>query len=149
MMMYSLITMLLHSIGVVRSLVTQDRLSAYLKSTHVIRTGTKGSRIVPLPRAVPGCGTGPQSFEADPSGPMALHVHRDRDKIIEVLDGTFRFQCDGDVFEITRGITVVVPRGVTHGWVNLGSEPARLLFSFVPGGVDDSFEAHGASLQDE
>lgn len=82
------------------------------------------------------------------SGPP-LHVHNERDEIFEVLEGRFRFICAGEIFDITEGTTVVVPRGVAHAWVNLGSRPARLLFSFVPGGIDDLFEEIGRTPPDE
>lgn len=72
------------------------------------------------------------------SGPPR-HLHRDREEIFEVLWGEFRFLCAGEVFDISVGTTVVVPRGVEHAWANLGIRPARLLFTFVPGGIDDFF----------
>jgi quercetin dioxygenase-like cupin family protein len=70
-----------------------------------------------------------------------LHFHKERDEIFEVLDGQFRFQCGREEFDVAPGTTVVVPRSAVHGWVNLGpgSGPARLLFTFVPGGIDDFF----------
>jgi hypothetical protein len=30
-----------------------------------------------------------------------------------------------------------------HGWVNVGPGPARILFTFVPGGIDDFFRLIG------
>jgi len=57
-------------------------------------------------------------------------------EIFEVLAGSFRFHCAGDEFDVAPGTTVVVPRSAVHGWVNLGLGPARLLFTFVPGGID-------------
>jgi hypothetical protein len=35
-----------------------------------------------------------------------------------------------------------------HGWVNLGAGPARLLFTFVPGGIDDFFPLIGQTPPD-
>jgi hypothetical protein len=37
----------------------------------------------------------------------------------------------------------VIPRNSVHGWVNLGSEMARLLFIFTPGGIDEFFPQIG------
>jgi quercetin dioxygenase-like cupin family protein len=56
-----------------------------------------------------------------------------------VLEGRFRFHCEGEEFEVTPGTTVIVPRNAVHGWVNLGPGPARLLFTYVPGGIDEFF----------
>lgn len=124
------------------------------------------SKVVRLPRAVAGSAGGQQWVEIPPGDLMALrihsrgdgaaltivearvlpysgpplHVHQARDEIFEVLDGMFRFQCGDDVVDLAPGTTIVVPRGMPHAWVNLGARPARLLFSFVPGGIDELFE---------
>jgi quercetin dioxygenase-like cupin family protein len=68
-----------------------------------------------------------------------LHYHKDREEIFEVLEGKFRFHCAGEEFEASPGTSIVIPRNSVHGWVNLGPEPARLLFTFVPGGIDEFF----------
>jgi quercetin dioxygenase-like cupin family protein len=70
-----------------------------------------------------------------------LHFHKEREEIFEVLEGGFRFHCAGEEFDVAPGTTVVVPRNAVHGWVNLGPgrAPARLLFTFVPGGIDEFF----------
>lgn len=81
------------------------------------------------------------------SGPPA-HLHKYRDEIFEVLEGRFLFQCADDTFAVSPGTTVVVPRGVAHTWANISPSPARLLFSFVPGGIDDLFEEIGKTPPD-
>jgi mannose-6-phosphate isomerase-like protein (cupin superfamily) len=81
------------------------------------------------------------------SGPP-VHLHKDREEIFEVLDGEFRFRCAGEEFDVTPGTTVVVPRGAEHGWVNLGPRPSWLLFTFVPGGIDDFFAEIGRTSPD-
>ncbi|MET0220954.1 MAG: cupin domain-containing protein [Tardiphaga sp.] len=124
------------------------------------------SKVVRLPRAVVSSAGSQQWIEIRPGDLMALrihsrdvngaftivearvlpysgpplHVHHERDEIFEVLDGLFRFQCGDDVFDLAPGMTIVVPRGMPHAWVNLGPRQARLLFSFVPGGIDELFE---------
>ena len=76
------------------------------------------------------------------SGPP-LHYHQEREEIFEVLDGEFRFHCGGEEFDLGPGSSVVVPRDSAHSWVNLGARPARLLFTFVPGGIDEFFPQIG------
>ncbi|MCM3627066.1 cupin domain-containing protein [Paenibacillus glycanilyticus] len=76
------------------------------------------------------------------SGPPK-HFHKEREEIFEVLEGTFRFQCGEDDFEVTPGTSVVVPRGVPHAWTNVGTESGRILFTFAPGGIDDVFAKIG------
>jgi mannose-6-phosphate isomerase-like protein (cupin superfamily) len=67
------------------------------------------------------------------------HLHKEREEVFEVLEGAFRFRCAGEEFDVAPGTTVVVPRGVEHAWANIGSRHARLLLTFVPGGIDDLF----------
>jgi mannose-6-phosphate isomerase-like protein (cupin superfamily) len=76
------------------------------------------------------------------SGPP-LHYHKDREEIFEVLEGRFRFHVEGEEFEVGPGRSVVVPRNTVHGWVNLGPGRARLLGTYVPGGLDDFFPQIG------
>ena len=72
-----------------------------------------------------------------------VHLHKEREEIFEVLDGEFRFRCAGEELDVAPGTTVVVPRGVEHGWVNLGQRTVRLLLTFVPGGIDNFFPEIG------
>lgn len=76
------------------------------------------------------------------SGPP-LHYHEDREEIFEVLEGRFRFHCAGEEFEVGPGTSIVVPRNTVHGWVNLGPGRARLLGTYVPGGIDEFFPQIG------
>ena len=72
-----------------------------------------------------------------------LHYHQDREEIFEVLEGRFRFYCEGEEFEVGPGTSVVIPRNSVHGWVNLGPGTARMLFTFMPGGIDEFFPLIG------
>lgn len=78
------------------------------------------------------------------SGPPK-HFHKDREEIFEVLEGTFRFTCGEDEFDVIPGTSVVVPRGLPHSWANVGSETARILFTFAPGGIDEFFVKIGST----
>jgi quercetin dioxygenase-like cupin family protein len=78
-----------------------------------------------------------------------LHYHKEREEIFEVLEGRFRFHCAGEEFEVTAGTSVVAPRNAVHGWVNMKPEPAQMLFTFVPGGIDEFFPLIGRTPPDE
>ncbi|MET3849346.1 cupin domain-containing protein [Paenibacillus sp. OAE614] len=77
------------------------------------------------------------------------HIHKEREEIFEILEGTFRFQCGEDEFEATPGTSVVVPRGLPHAWANVGPEIGRILFTFAPGGIDDFFREIGLHSLEE
>ncbi|MFC4807707.1 cupin domain-containing protein [Paenibacillus sp. GCM10023250] len=67
------------------------------------------------------------------------HIHKEREEVFEILEGTFRFQVGEEEFEATPGTSVVVPRGIPHAWANVGHDTGRILFTFAPGGIDDFF----------
>jgi mannose-6-phosphate isomerase-like protein (cupin superfamily) len=47
----------------------------------------------------------------DPMIGPPMHIHRDADEVLYVLEGTVDFQCDGKRFRTGRGGLVVIPRG--------------------------------------
>jgi mannose-6-phosphate isomerase-like protein (cupin superfamily) len=60
------------------------------------------------------------------------HRHREQEEAFFVVDGAFDFQVDGRTFRGDPGAYVLVPRGTMHGFVPVGSEPARLLVLHSP-----------------
>ncbi|QQO35368.1 cupin domain-containing protein [Bradyrhizobium diazoefficiens] len=72
------------------------------------------------------------------SGPPA-HFHKERDELFEILEGTFRFRVGDDQFDAPAGTSVVIPRGVGHTWANVGTNQARILLIFTPGGMEEFF----------
>lgn len=45
-----------------------------------------------------------------------LHVHHQENETFVILEGRFRFQCDGKTFEAGVGETIHLPRGTVHGF---------------------------------
>ncbi|MED1791379.1 cupin domain-containing protein [Brevibacillus nitrificans] len=82
------------------------------------------------------------------SGPPQ-HFHKEREEVFEILEGTFRFQCGDEVFDAKPGTSVVVPRGVPHAWANIGKEIGRILFTFIPGGIDEFFVQIGRTAPND
>jgi mannose-6-phosphate isomerase-like protein (cupin superfamily) len=69
------------------------------------------------------------------------HMHSREDEIFYVLEGTYEVHC-GDVRRtISAGACAVLPRGVPHGFRNIGLAPARLIFVITPSGLEDYFIA--------
>jgi quercetin dioxygenase-like cupin family protein len=55
-----------------------------------------------------------------------LHLHREEDEAFFVLDGTMRFRCGEDEFELGAGDFMLVPRGVPHAF-RVGPQGVRAL----------------------
>jgi quercetin dioxygenase-like cupin family protein len=61
-----------------------------------------------------------------------LHRHSDQDEMLYVIDGELLYSVGGTERRITRGATIVTPRGVPHAFVVV-SDTARLLCLQTPG----------------
>jgi quercetin dioxygenase-like cupin family protein len=75
-----------------------------------------------------------------PGGEPPLHVHAREDETFYVLEGELTFQRGAERIEAGPGDTVVMPRGVQHGFA-VRSETATLLQVFTPGGLEGAFRS--------
>jgi quercetin dioxygenase-like cupin family protein len=73
------------------------------------------------------------------SGPPR-HVHTREDEVILVLEGTVRFEADGEHTVGGPGTAVFVPRGVPHSF-RVESEVAVTLAIITPGAFEQMFRA--------
>lgn len=86
-----------------------------------------------------------------PRAGTPLHIHHTSDEVIHVRSGTFRFRTGDDAMEVEAGGWVFVPRGLVHGWRNVGAEPGDLSFVFTPASGAVCFEElreHGRPIPD-
>ena len=71
------------------------------------------------------------------------HVHYGCDELFYVLEGQFLFLVGDRQFSGPPGTFVFIPRGTVHAAKVVGSEPGKVLVSYVPGGQELSFEEFG------
>ena len=79
------------------------------------------------------------SGQTPPLGGPPLHLHVSDSETFYVLDGTFIFELDGEIFNANVGDVVHIQPGVKHLYQNVGAEPGKLLLVVSPGGLDDFF----------
>ena len=65
------------------------------------------------------------------------HIHHQETEAFYVLEGTFEFVRDEGTVRAGAGDYVHIPRGVVHGFTNVGVAPARLLGIVTPGGLHE------------
>jgi mannose-6-phosphate isomerase-like protein (cupin superfamily) len=65
------------------------------------------------------------------------HVHREHDEAFFILEGSFIFTLGTDVFDISTGDLVRVPRGTRHGFS--ATTDSRALLLTVPAGLEGFF----------
>jgi quercetin dioxygenase-like cupin family protein len=74
-----------------------------------------------------------------PLGKVALHVHEREDELVYVLDGTIEVTLGDQTMTATAGAVALLPRGIPHGFTNVGQTPSRVLDTILPGGFDAYF----------
>ena len=96
---------------------------------------TGGAYAVTEAMAAPGFGAAP-------------HIHRREAEGVYVIEGELRFTVDERHIEGPAGTFLHIPKGSTHAWTNVGTEPAKLLTLYTPAGFEKLFEALGEPITD-
>jgi len=60
------------------------------------------------------------------------HYHEHFDETAYGLEGVMTFEIDGETIALEKGQSLFIPRGVTHGFKNLGQEDAKALAVVTP-----------------
>jgi quercetin dioxygenase-like cupin family protein len=74
-----------------------------------------------------------------PQGKVALHVHEREDELVYVLEGTIEVTLGDQTMKATAGALALLPRGIPHGFTNVGDTASRVLDTILPGGFDAYF----------
>jgi quercetin dioxygenase-like cupin family protein len=89
---------------------------------------SQGAYLLFTSRTAPGAGVPP-------------HRHDQEDETFFVLRGAYGFFRDGEQVVVGAGQSVFVPRGMAHGFQNVGEGEAELLIVTSPGQLHESFFA--------
>jgi quercetin dioxygenase-like cupin family protein len=79
-----------------------------------------------------------------------LHVHRDQDDTLYVLDGVLTVQVRDELFELGPGDFATVPPGIPHTFDNVHKDqkPVKVCNVMTPGGLDAQFRDMAALAGD-
>src|SRR3954471_2648448 len=99
--------------------------------------------LIPLAIKLSGQDTGGQVLlfehrEMGKGGPPR-HVHFEQDEWFYVLQGDYAFEIGEEKFRLKAGDTIFAPRGVSHGWANVGETPGTVLTMVSPVGTFEKF----------
>lgn len=72
-------------------------------------------------------------------------THRDVDEVNYFLEGQGRAFIGVDTVDVRPGLSMYVPQGVRHGFVNTGNSPLRFVWSITPQGLASSFRSRGVA----
>ena len=68
-----------------------------------------------------------------------LHVHEREDELVYLLDGEIEVTLGNQKMKAVPGVMALLPRGIPHGFTNIGNKPSRLLDTILPGQFDNYF----------
>lgn len=67
------------------------------------------------------------------------HVHANEDEIVYVLEGTYEVSLGDEQRTLSVGGCATLPRGIPHGFRNVGEAPGRFVCVVTPGGLEEYF----------
>ena len=88
-------------------------------------------------------------FLAEPGQGVGPHVHEHEEELVYVLEGSLRVSVGDQRVDVGAGACALLPRGLPHGFTNIGSTPSRLLAVLLPGALDDFFVGLDAEFSRE
>src|SRR5437899_27637 len=77
-----------------------------------------------------------EHWEMPPGFASPYHTHHREDESFYVLEGEIAFVCGGNWLKAGPGAFVYGPREIAHGFIVIGSAPARMLLMCTPGGFE-------------
>ena len=79
-----------------------------------------------------------------PGGGPGLHAHPDIEETFFVMEGEVEVKSEYGTHLAAAGSFIRIPKGgVVHGFKNKSTQPARLLCTVVPAGLDEFFQQIG------
>ena len=84
------------------------------------------------------------SLVTQPAGTATpLHIHTEEDEAFYVLDGNMTYSADGQIYRLSTGSFIFLPRGLPHGFRVTGSDPVRFLAVVLPGALMNLYDEVG------
>jgi mannose-6-phosphate isomerase-like protein (cupin superfamily) len=74
------------------------------------------------------------------------HIHSREDEFFYVVSGKIRVYVGGEVFSVTAGECIFLPRREPHTWL-ITSEEVRTIAVITPGGFNDALKKLGAPAE--
>lgn len=67
------------------------------------------------------------------------HVHDNEDELVYVLEGEIEVSLGDQTMLAVPGVTALLPRGISHGFTNVGDKPSIVIDTILPGQFDNYF----------
>ena len=71
-------------------------------------------------------------------GGPPLHIHPLQDEWFYIVEGEYKFQVGANVYQMNKGDTIFLPRGIQHAFIQL-TENGKMIVSYLPAGKMEDF----------
>jgi quercetin dioxygenase-like cupin family protein len=78
-----------------------------------------------------------------PGAATPVHIHTQEDEAFYVLDGNLTYSADGQIYRLSPGSFIYLPKGLPHAFRVTGDEPVRFLGLVLPGPLMDLYDEIG------
>jgi uncharacterized RmlC-like cupin family protein len=78
---------------------------------------------------------------------VALNLCNNHDKVVYIVEGSFRFFAGGRYYNAVKGASLFIPRGILHGYKNEAPQTGSVLVTLTPGGTDGFLNSIERSVQ--
>lgn len=75
----------------------------------------------------------------EPGKGVALHVHEKEDELVYLLQGEIEVTLGDQTMRAVPGVMALLPRGIPHGFTNVGDTPSIVIDTILPGAFDKYF----------
>lgn len=75
----------------------------------------------------------------EPGKGVALHVYEKEDELVYLLQGEIEVTLGDQVMKAVPGVMALLPRGIPHGFTNVGDTPSIVIDTILPGAFDNYF----------
>ena len=83
-----------------------------------------------------------------PGKGVALHIHENEDELVYLLQGEIEVTLGDQTMLAVPGVTALLPRGIAHGFTNVGDTPSIVIDTILPGDFDNYFAEMAALYQE-
>ena len=74
-----------------------------------------------------------------PGKGVSVHVHENEDELVYVLEGEIEVSLGDQTMLAVPGVMALLPRGIPHGFTNVGDKPSVVIDTILPGQFDNYF----------
>ena len=74
-----------------------------------------------------------------PGKGISAHVHENEDELVYLLQGEIEVSLGDQTMRAVPGVMALLPRGIPHGFTNVGDTPSIVIDTILPGAFDGYF----------